>query len=150
MQGDEGDDSDVDLENPFGEFGIEEDIDDDLHANAVQQDEGKATGAVSGISISMDVSAAPQELECNSSGMDCPMSTIHPAPEPSNLQDSQANAVELTTQLEPGHTGVCPGSAAGATEAAAVHPGSAGIPGGDGGKSPGSLQTLLRQFRWYF
>ena len=113
MQGDDDSESEVDVDNPFGEFRIEEDIEDE-DVGTVQRDERKAAAAVSG--ISMDVSAAPQELECNSTGMDCPMYSTGPAPAHADQRVSRAN-VEVTTQrdteqLEQGDTAVCAASGA--------------------------------------
>ena len=97
LPGDDDSDSDVDVDNPFGEFGIEEDFEDE-DVGVVHRGEQKAAATVSG--ISMDVSAAPQDLECNSSGMDCPISGVDPTPAHASQQRSQGTA-EMTTPSDP-------------------------------------------------
>ena len=131
MQGDDDSESEVDVDNPFGEFRIEEDFEDE-DIGTVQRDERKAAAAVSG--ISMDVSAAPQDLECNSSGMDCPMSSVGPTPAHATHQRSQGS-VEVTTQSDPEQLEQGPAAALHESLASGVQA---------AGKSPVSLQKCNR------
>jgi hypothetical protein len=75
-----------------------------------QPTRGKATGAVSGVSVSMDVSDVPMDPEYNSAGVDCPMSTVQPSAFPLN-PNSQAN-VEVNTASAAAHLGPVPDSSA--------------------------------------
>lgn len=93
LAGDDGE-SDVDIDDPFGEFHIDEDLDDEVPTTVAKP---QATGAVS--TMSMDISDAPMDPECSSPGVDCPMSTIQPSPVPSspNAQAMKLNDLEPTS-----------------------------------------------------